>query len=153
MGVRSLGRPDIVFFKDFFGLKNYVMQCNKTWVNDHLRIATTCLLRPPFLSPIWNFYYINDLCTTATCQQRSLFLGPKGGCWTLVGLTVLCFFPPLEKVFGSSCSFYISMTVKVHWNSVITNSVFKEHSVIMNRILSQIGHCSPQISPVITNPA
>jgi len=26
------------------------------WVNDHLRIATTCLQRPPFRGPIFNFY-------------------------------------------------------------------------------------------------
>ncbi len=49
---------------------NYIFQI---WAYDHLRIATTCLQRPPFRSPIWNFYYINYLWTASTCQQRQLF--------------------------------------------------------------------------------
>ncbi len=47
--------------------------------NDHLRIATTCLQRPLFWSPIWDFNYIHDLWTMTTCQQQPLFLGRKGG--------------------------------------------------------------------------
>ncbi len=46
---------------------------SQTWANDHLRIATTIL---------WfhlDFYYINDLWSTTTCQQRPLLLGPEGG--------------------------------------------------------------------------
>ncbi len=34
----------------------------------------------------------------------------------------------------------------------MTNSVVNEHSVIMNRFLSQIGPFSTEINPVITNP-
>jgi hypothetical protein len=37
------------------------------------------------------------------------------------------------------------LSVKFGYNSVITNSVVNEHS-------GQIGHFSPQINPVITNP-
>ncbi len=48
---------------------------SQTWVNDHLRIATTCQQRPLFWAT-----------TTTTCQQRPLFLGPKGGRWTQVWL-------------------------------------------------------------------
>jgi hypothetical protein len=40
----------------------------------------------------------------------------------------------------------------LQWNSVITNSVVNEHSVITNRFLSKIGQFSTQINPVITNP-
>ncbi len=55
-----------------FSFTNY----SQTWANNHLRRATTIL---------WNFYYINDLWTTTTCQ-RPLFLGPEGGCCTQVWL-------------------------------------------------------------------
>jgi len=36
-----------------------------------------------------NFYFINDLWTTTTCQQRTLFWGPKGVVVHRYGLTVL----------------------------------------------------------------
>jgi hypothetical protein len=39
----------------------------------------------------------------------------------------------------------------IQWNSVITNSVVNEHSVITNRFLVQIGYNSTQMNPVITN--
>jgi len=45
---------------------------------------------------------------------------------------------------------YISQYIQ--WNSVITNSVVNEHSVITNRFLSQIGYLSTQINTVTTNP-
>ncbi len=35
---------------------------------------------------------------------------------------------------------------------VITNSVVKEHLVITNRFIGQIGYIITQINPVITNP-
>ncbi len=41
---------------------------------------------------------------------------------------------------------------KLQWNSVVTNSVVNKHSVITNRIWSQIGNFSTQINPVLTNP-
>ncbi len=41
---------------------------------------------------------------------------------------------------------------QIQWNSVITNSVANEHSVITNRFIGQIGQSSTQIDPVITNP-
>ena len=59
---------------------------SQTWVNDHLRIVTTCLQRQPFKGPILNFYHITVLWTTTTCQQWPLFLGPEGGRCTQVWL-------------------------------------------------------------------
>ncbi len=60
---------------------------SQTWVNDHLRMTTTCLQRPLFWAPDFNFYNIklplnNDhLSTTATN------FGTRG--WSLyTGLTV-----------------------------------------------------------------
>jgi hypothetical protein len=64
----------------------YMKVYSQTWDNDHLRIATTCLLRPPFCGPNWNFYFMNDHWNTTTCQQWSLFLGPKCGRCTQVWL-------------------------------------------------------------------
>ncbi len=60
----------------------------KPELKNHLRIATTSLQRPPFCSSIWNIYYIDDLWTTTTCQQRPLFLGPEGGRCTQVWLNI-----------------------------------------------------------------
>ena len=40
---------------------NYNCVYSQTWVNDHLRIATTCLQWPPFWGPFLNFNKINDL--------------------------------------------------------------------------------------------
>ncbi len=39
----------------------------------------------------------------------------------------------------------------IQWNSVITNSVVDEHSVITNSLWSQISHFCTKINPVITN--
>ncbi len=39
---------------------------NQTWFNEHLRIATTSLQRPPFWGPILNFYNIKT-----TSEKRS----------------------------------------------------------------------------------
>jgi hypothetical protein len=39
----------------------------------------------------------------------------------------------------------------VQWNSVITNSVVSEHSVILNKFLSHIVHFNVQNNSVITN--
>ncbi len=62
--------------------------CSQTWVNDHLRITTTCPQRPPFWSPNLSLYNTNlplnndHLLTTATN------LGFRG--WPLhTGLTLL----------------------------------------------------------------
>ncbi len=44
--------------RNLFHLKLFVRigkSYSQTWDNNHLRIATTCLQRPPFCSPIWNF--------------------------------------------------------------------------------------------------
>jgi hypothetical protein len=41
--------------------------------------------------------------------------------------------------------------LKLQWNSVITNFVNNEHSVITNVYKSQIGYFSTHINPVITN--
>ncbi len=43
-------------------------------------------------------------------------------------------------------------TNQVQFNSVETNPVVNEHSVITNRFTSQIGHFSTQINPLITSP-
>ncbi len=49
--------------------------------------------------------------------------------------------------------YYIIPAIKkIHSNSVITNSDIKEHLVIANKFLGQIGQFSTQINPVITNP-
>ena len=61
-------------------------QYRQTWVNDHLRIATTCLQRPPFWGLILNFHSINDPRTTTTCPYWPQFWCPEGGRST--GLTV-----------------------------------------------------------------
>jgi len=51
---------------------NYSYDYSQTWVNDHLRITTTCLQQPQFWGPNFNFHNIklplnNDhLSTTAT---------------------------------------------------------------------------------------
>ncbi len=45
----------------------------------------------------------------------------------------------------------IRMSQKLQLNSVITNSVNNEHSVITNGYKSQIGYLSTHINPVITN--
>jgi hypothetical protein len=45
----------------------------------------------------------------------------------------------------------MSMEVLIQWNSVMTNSVVNEHSVITKRYLGQIGHFTTQMNPVITN--
>ncbi len=45
-------------------------------------------------------------------------------------------------------SFVFKYTVKLGYNELGYN----QHSVIRNRFLSQIGHISAQINPVITNP-
>ncbi len=58
-------------------LSNY--QYIQTWANNHLRIATTCLRRPPFWSP--NF---DSLQHKATFQQWPQIWGPEGGCCTQV---------------------------------------------------------------------
>ncbi len=42
--------------------------------------------------------------------------------------------------------------MSIQWNSIITNSVVDERSVIMNRILGKIGHFTTQINLVIMNP-
>ncbi len=39
----------------------------------------------------------------------------------------------------------------IQWNSVLTNSVVNEHSVITNRFYGHIGHFTTQINPAITN--
>ncbi len=44
------------------------------------------------------------------------------------------------------------LLLKLQRNSDITNSVINKHQVITNRLLSQIGHFSTQINPVIPNP-
>ena len=41
----------------------FAMEYSQTWVNDDLRIVTTCRQRPPFWGPICNFYIINALWT------------------------------------------------------------------------------------------
>ncbi len=41
---------------------------------------------------------------------------------------------------------------QIQWNSVITNSVDNEHSVITNRFLGQIGHLSTKFNSVKTTP-
>ncbi len=41
---------------------------------------------------------------------------------------------------------------KLQWNSVITNSVVNEHSVIKNRYFGQICHFNTKTYPVITIP-
>ncbi len=68
-------------------------QYSQAWANDHLRIATTCLQRPKFLSHIWNFYYMNDLWTTTT------FSGPKG---LTVSSTFLTLNGGVTKLFSTS---------------------------------------------------
>ncbi len=47
----------------------------------------------------------------------------------------------------------LSLTIlfQIQWNSVITNSVVNEHSVITNRFLGQIGQFTTQSNPVVTN--
>ncbi len=50
-----------------------------------------------------------------------------------------------EENYFTHCTYYIQ------WNSVITNSVVNEHSVITNRIWRQINHFSTKIDPVATN--
>ncbi len=44
-----------------------------------------------------------------------------------------------------------SVITLIQWNSVITNSVVNEHSVITNTFWSQIVHFSTQIDPLIKN--
>jgi len=65
----------IRIWKCFYDYRMY----SQTWTNDHLQIATTCLLRPLFWGPVVYFYYISDIWTTTTSLQRLLFWGPKGG--------------------------------------------------------------------------
>ncbi len=43
------------------------------------------------------------------------------------------------------------VTLKIQWNSVITNNRVNEHSVIKNSFLSQICHFSTQINPVTSS--
>ncbi len=45
------------------------------------------------------------------------------------------------------------MGYQLQLNSVVTNSVVNEHSVITNSFWIQIGHFSAQINPFITNPS
>ncbi len=45
----------------------------------------------------------------------------------------------------------VKLKIEIQLNSVLTNLVINEHSVITNRFLSQIGHFSVQINPVIIN--
>ena len=67
-----------------FPYEAIIIRYSQTWVNDHHRIATTCIQRPPFRSPVLNFYCLTDLWTTTTYLQRPLFWGIEGGRCTLV---------------------------------------------------------------------
>ncbi len=51
---------------------------SQTWANDHLRIVTTWLQRPPFWIPNLDFYNIIYLWTTTTFPQRPQIWGPQG---------------------------------------------------------------------------
>ncbi len=57
-----------------------------------------------------------------------------------------------QKVGKSQLVLWKKNNLKLQWNSVITNSVVNEHSVITNRFLEQICLCTTQVDPVITNP-
>jgi len=67
---------------------------SQTWVNDHLQITTTCLQRPLFWGPDFNFHYKklplnnNHLSTTAThfgSRRWSLYTGLTVSCWVKSG--------------------------------------------------------------------
>ena len=60
---------------------------SQTWANDHLRITTTCLQRPPFLGPIFNFHNIKLPLNSDHLSTTVSNLGSQG--WSLyTGLTV-----------------------------------------------------------------
>ncbi len=51
--------------------KSTTSQYSQTWVNDHIRITTNCLQRPPFLGSLCNIHIkklplVNDHLTTTT---------------------------------------------------------------------------------------
>ncbi len=71
-----------------------------------------------------------------------MLVGLTPGVYTRVGTLIPSY------VVKYCAPFIFSDTVKLGYNELGCN----EHSVITNIFLSQIGHFSAQINPVITNP-
>jgi hypothetical protein len=60
---------------------------SQTWVNDHLRITTTCMQRPLFLGPNFNFHNIKLALNNDHLSTTATNFGSRG--WSLyTGLTV-----------------------------------------------------------------
>jgi hypothetical protein len=67
-----------IYIADDRGMAKRI-QCSQLWFDDHLRITTTCVHRPPFWGPIFNLRIIYCLWTTTRYQQRPQILGLEGG--------------------------------------------------------------------------
>ena len=77
----------ISLFFQFLLLSLAILKYSQTWVNDHLRIATTCLQRPLFWSPNLRLHNINLPLNNDHLSTTATNLGSRG--WSLYkGLTV-----------------------------------------------------------------
>ena len=103
---------------------------SQTWVNDHLRIATTCQKQPPFWSIILNFHYINDRWKTTTCQLQSLFFDPEGGRCTQVWLyTVIMCLKLITKIPWDDMAKFLSSKNKF-WEHIFFRVILEVHSYV-----------------------
>ncbi len=85
----SLYLRSVLWNKPFGRLDN--QKARPFFITVNPELTTTCLQRSRYCCPILNFYNINDLWTTTTCQQRTTIFGSQR--WSLYkGLTVYFLF-------------------------------------------------------------
>ena len=56
----------------------FFLNYTQAWVNDHLRIATTCLQQPLFRGPIFNFYNIKKPLNNDHLSIPATIFGSRG---------------------------------------------------------------------------
>ncbi len=76
---------------------------SQTWVNEHRRITTTCLQRPPFWGPIFNFYNIKLPLNNDHLSTMATNLGSRG--WSLY----TCLTVPFYEVFWEVTLFVVKL--------------------------------------------
>jgi len=118
----------MIHLKSYQNFAKQIRKFSQTSVNDHLRITTTCLGRPLFWGPNFNFYNIrlalnNDhLPTTTTCQQRPpVNNGHK-------------FWVPRVDVIHKF-DFYTKWYMHIYFHlQFFMPAIFGKHCVVLNRI-------------------
>jgi len=92
----------------------YPLLYSQTWVNDHLRIATTCLQRPQFWGPNFNFHNTKQPLNNDHLSTTATNFGSQG--WSLyTSLTVFAIKISKERTYSPIYQFYWSHYMRIRY--------------------------------------